>query len=89
MKIQVKQDHIRGGIQLDCKHCPIAIAVGEIVKTKVFVKVRKTSITVGNRTQNLPESAKDFITNFDLFREVKPFEFEIDIPAKYLKEKGD
>lgn len=77
MKIEVKAKHIRRGLRGDPKHCPIALAVDELLGiTNVYVENQE--IYLGKTRIYLPLVAQNFIEIFDEKKSLaKPFEFEI------------
>lgn len=92
--VKVTETHIRSGIRKTCSLCPIALAIGDVLKPDFEAKVRYGSVDLDHkknksqrRYRQLPESAKRFIRVFDGIDEGQPspFEFELDIPAELLK----
>jgi len=80
ININVTENDIRQGVPEDCNQCPIAIAA-----LRVFPE---TEIRVGDMIEvyplngddeewyDLPDSALEFISDFDDGKDVHPFSFE-------------
>ncbi len=88
--IKVTQYHIIKGHQKSCHFCPVALAIADVMKNTAMgrkdVTVYTTSYFVGDYTAPLPAFVSNFIHNYD-FNDImgEPFEFELNIPAEYLK----
>jgi len=96
MLIQVLQSHIDSGNHGNCRSCPIALAVKDVIREGItpVVSVTRIGLLVDGGIpleyaweSSLPKIATSFIVRFDASYEVKPFSFEIDIPSAHLKEK--
>ncbi len=92
--IKVTQDHIDVGRRKCTSECPIALAVASIVRPVVEPRVytrsimlRKTDPTERGIDFTLPQAAVDFIASFDAKMDVDPIEFDLDIPADFLKDQ--
>ena len=84
MKIKVTQEHIDNGLRSDCYYCPIALALKDATGFNWYVG----SIYIGNESTVitlLSNTTKDFIWRFDIAAMVIPFEFDIDIPSKFVR----
>jgi hypothetical protein len=85
VKVNVTQKHIDIGVPKDCKYCPIAFALRDLGFKHFDVGVISINIfesAYGDvKRINLPKNVGSFIQDFDAGREVKPFEFELDIPT--------
>ncbi len=84
MKIQVTKKHIEKGKAKDCERCPIALAILEQVPNCVSVDVTELDIcgclNCGTAFDiTIPRKASDFVVAFDNYRNVKPFEFELEL----------
>ena len=81
MKIQVTQEDIDAGKQKDIHCCPLALAIKRATGKEIQVVTDYFDLVTENDTQTyeLPEIAANFRRDFDHWRPVKPFEFEIDI----------
>ena len=84
MRIRVTQQDIDEGVQSNCFHCPVALAIKRAFKAaEVWVReiiiVRKAG---SQRTYVTPTAAVDFIERFDSamleFESPKPFSFTLD-----------
>ena len=74
--IRVTADDITKGEPSECRCCPIALAMQRrFPRSKV--NVGRISFRVGKWHGWLPESAQDFICNFDDNYLVKPFTFRL------------
>lgn len=78
--IHVNAEHIRHGISQECCHCPVALALFEQTKTP-YVVAGCHVVGLDKVEIPLPENARAFIAAFDEGEPVKPFAFEIDLPA--------
>lgn len=83
--VDVTRNHIQRGTRSNCGYCPIALAIKEIIKGPYDFSVRAASICFTKRSYQLPESAQNFICDFDAGWKVIPFSFELDIGEEYLK----
>lgn len=84
MKVQVTQSHIDKGVQASCYNCPISQSLLENNKELNEVIVKQGSVEMywkndGYSFYHLPESAMNFIRDFDAGEKVNPFEFELNI----------
>lgn len=77
MKIKVTQTDIETGQRCMSRQCPIARAIHRLVKCDVSVNV--VSAEINGKRVALPDSAIEFIDQFDRRKPVQPFEFEIDL----------
>jgi hypothetical protein len=84
VKIRVTQDDIDKGIQSNCVECPVARALNRAgIKGLVassFVSVVSVNDGPAGFFAELPRSANRFIERFDNYREVKPFNFFLNMP---------
>lgn len=89
--VQVTADDIMSGEPGDCRSCPIARALENLLKTDVSFSVR-TEVIVWHDwghdgvagEADLPQAASDFIGRFDNADPVEPFSFEVDLPGELL-----
>ncbi len=83
--IKVTEEHIQvasGG----CYDCPIALALLDETGRRWGVSAVTCFYRSGSLVLALPESARQFVADFDARREVLPFEFELPLePAKETK----
>lgn len=80
-KIHVTAEDIELGTPYSVDSCPIALAIrretgiaGAVGRETVRVRVRF------DRIIRLPRAATRFIPRFDSYREVKPFNFFLEVP---------
>lgn len=73
MLVKVTKEDIRHGVGDDCEHCPIALAIGRMLRPQCHVRVHHTEVLVyqsdgfvmlPTRLQLGPEAA-EFIRDFD------------------------
>lgn len=81
MKIEVADYDIDHGEQHDYAFCPIALACNRQGLSRTFVYDDVTwDASNGDRLRaSLPQSALDFIRDFDGDKPVSPFSFELDV----------
>lgn len=82
MKISVTEEHIIAGFVGSCTRCPVALAISHAlhqagISPLPIVFVDSNTIEIGSDQYNTPESASDFIKEFDNFCRPAPFEFEL------------
>lgn len=80
MKITVKQKHIDKGEKTKAMSCPIALAIKDYYWFPRRVVVGHCCCFIGknmDKTYPLPKEVTNFIQDFDMGLEVKPFSFEI------------
>lgn len=98
--IHVTQEDIDAGIRLDCGACPVALAInrhlGISQPSRPYVALITHRIEIGfwrvyqGHTQFINQviwwdnPAVTFVRAFDKSEPVKPFAFELDIPARLL-----
>ncbi len=90
--INVTQEDINGGIPKSCLYCPIAIAVKKKLKSEFICSVG-ISLSIRDKetgkylyqTDMFNHETSLFVKNFDVEYPVKPFNFKIFIPEKYLR----
>ena len=81
MKIKVTQDHINKGRRNTCALCPVALAIKEQVGAE-YICVGSYTISIGTNMisstiYTVPPECEKFMKDFDWFRDVSPFEFEL------------
>jgi hypothetical protein len=83
--ISVTEIDIDLGVRLDCWECPIARAMFRATGEKYSVD-GASAFVVGERHRrvSLPDSAIQFIRDFDLGNFPKPFEFEVEVDRQWL-----
>lgn len=80
MTIEVTQDDIDKGDEADCDKCPIALAINRATGKRWCVVWHRCWLDEDHSPSiDLPESAVDFIQDFDNDQSVKPFSFELAI----------
>ena len=94
--VKVKDFHIEQGTRGSTHSCPIALALEEIILPDIFPSVGSTNgfITFCDEKEDnnsplprivkMPDEATGFVAIFDRGGEVRPFAFELDIPAELL-----
>ncbi len=89
MQITVTQQDINFGVQGGRCTCPVAVAIRRILAAPYYVLVygkislRRPSSRITKRI-DIPDSVRTFVTEFDRGNPVQPFDFDIEIPEKYL-----
>ena len=88
--INLTDGHIEAGRPFRCLLCPVARAISEVLNPKAWTSVQGiyAELHIGEEWEpvDLPDEVSGFICAFDDGRDVEPFAFELDIPAKFLKE---
>jgi len=88
MIIQITQDDIKQGTVDNCDRCPIALAINRVLfvghHAKVMGSISIYTYVHRRFTCKTPDVAKQFINNFDLGNSVEPFEFDLEVPEKFL-----
>lgn len=77
--VRVTQDDIDRGVRGSTTDCPVARALCRAVPN-AFIRVWKDVAFVRIHRVEIPPKVRRFIHDFDDYRAVKPFSFEIDIP---------
>lgn len=90
--ISVTNKDIAEGCSGEASNCPVAKAGNRVLSSsfKCVVFVDFVIVPFGQPSCwdiRLPPKARNFIRDFDHNVPVKPFRFQLDIPAKYLKRK--
>jgi hypothetical protein len=91
VKISVTEQDIKEGSRGDCRFCPVALAIGRVIKygKRISVEYRhlniidKSNIPVRYKTCFiLPLKVTEFVEKFDLSFTIglKPFEFDLEFP---------
>jgi hypothetical protein len=80
MTVKVTKRHIQNG-KRGSTHCPVALAIIDLVETGLFVAVGMTLVDIDNKLFVLPEEAQRFIKLFDNGEECTPIEFEMRVKA--------
>jgi hypothetical protein len=78
--IDVTQDDIKEGEKASAEFCPIACAVRRLfpdsyIRVDDLLEVGPDDSDKDSEYYDLPESALEFIHNFDIGRHVEPFSF--------------
>lgn len=81
IRVHVTIDHINAGLRADCKKCPVALALGEILDIEDFA-VGDYDVYLENCRLRvfLPFAVGKFIQDFDSHKLVKPFSFTLEVP---------
>ena len=85
--IEVTQKDIEEGVAMDCKSCPVALAcMRHIDKVPGVISVEAATDLIlfkglKRYVCTTPAEAGKFINRFDVGIRVKPFSFELEIPA--------
>lgn len=93
--INVTAKHIQNGKRNNRGHCPVALALKEIISSNYIIEVLEKSIDIfsiypvnGNyydSSIDLPDDAINFIKEYDADHPIyKPFSFDLEIPEPYL-----
>lgn len=84
MLITVTQQHIDDGI-IECESCPISLALIDAGCIEPFVSDDVVAFRLKGKRRRItaspPMAAVKFIHKFDALGKVKPFSFELEIPA--------
>lgn len=83
MTINVTAEHIAKGEHGICSRCPIALAANEAAGVPSFVT--HEVVCFRKATIPMPDEARQFIANFDNYRAVEPFSFELPLEATDLR----
>jgi hypothetical protein len=94
--ITVTEEHIRHGIKRSTANCPVKLAIDEVVRSNVLVRVGNcliiqelgSVVKAGFYLSPLVEP-RLWIARFDNDLPVKPITFEINIPSRFLKFSAD
>lgn len=78
IKICVTDKDIASGERQNSSCCPVALAVRRVTGDICSVLYRSV-FCYGRGCAELPPEAQEFIVNFDRYKPVKPFEFEVDL----------
>lgn len=83
MRIQVSEQHIEHGLRGSCTKDPIALALRDAGFMHPWVSVDYIEVDGFNggfkrQHWSSPESVRNFIADFDAFRFIDPFEFELE-----------
>ena len=79
IRIEVTAEDIAAGKPDKCRECPIALAAIRAGIPEANVKKRCIFVAPTVRVL-LPDAAQRFIDDFDEFREVEPFSFDLELP---------
>jgi hypothetical protein len=91
--IRVTEEHIRKGRAKDCRACPVALAIEDVVRPDLMVWVDSKSVELidpglvecnvfGAR---ITDEVADRIQKFDFDGIMQPFAFDLDIPQEFLR----
>ncbi len=88
IKISVTQEDIDHGTASDCATCPVALALkrtlkgNEVIVEEVYAGVNYLYFFYKKRMVylcNTPRIVNKFMNDFDMGREVSPFDFEVEV----------
>lgn len=84
--VHVTEEHILNGIKGSFECCPVALAIQDVTNATVCVGESLICIWDGDTDLDLIPEPKitKFIIDFDDFKRVYPFDFEIDVPEEIL-----
>jgi hypothetical protein len=96
LKLQVKQSDITEGKQRDCGACAIARSVQRVLRSPFSASVGRFNVWIMKTEQDhdqpvaehridAPAEFEPFIRSFDGGTKTEPFDFQLPIPAQYLK----
>lgn len=77
IKIEVTQQDIDNGKRASCFYCPIALVCTRTFKELCLIGESYLGFIRGGKKYPLPQNARQFVTDFDHGRPVKPFTFEL------------
>lgn len=77
LKINVTKEHIRAGIRVSFKSCPIALALRE--SGVVNATAEHGGFGIKNPRHPMPKKVRRFIYAFDRAMPVKPFSFTVNV----------
>lgn len=99
-EVPLSQEHIENGERSQCRNCPAALAINDVLKPEYFAVVyaeifmifkdeRSTAMFGGERklgSYPLPEEASAFIDAFDHFDHeyISPFTFKVKLPKEII-----
>ena len=78
LTVEVTQQDIERGSLIECRSCPVALALQRATGREVEVAGPWFIFANSRRHFNLPESVRDFVAQFDSGVAVQPFSFEIE-----------
>ncbi len=91
--INVTKEDIEEGLSNDCYLCPIAVAIGRIIKDECRAMVHSSLINFYKRPNNkfittvyLPATAIQFIKLFDSVGQGEPFSFNVNVEDEIAQE---
>ncbi len=88
MIIKVKKKHINQGYRYSAGHCPIALAIKEVIGVRKRVLVPGNSVLLAHgREYELPFKVRRAIDYFDLHGEMKPFQFRLDLSSSIAQRR--
>lgn len=86
VRIYVTKDNIAKGERTQIYCCPVALALKRTLNKEALVNQSWIDINtvLGYHQLTTPQKASNFINNFDAGREVKPFQFTLEVPECLL-----
>ena len=84
--VSVTDKHIENGVKENVLSCPIALAMGDMGFEKAEVDVDNVWFMFQDVSYygRLPDSARDFVTDFDGSDDVAPIEFDCLVEVDHL-----
>ncbi len=88
--VTVTAGHLAAGTRQDPERCPIALALHDAFPAASYIAVNGEAITLNTCTDDPfmwdveitpPPEVAAFVDDFDAWRPVQPFKFELDYPA--------
>lgn len=88
IEIQITENHIKRGFMDNCRACPTAQAINEVLIPYAYAVVRRSRIFINTEKEILefscPIKVLQFIDSFDSGQPVEPMKFDLDIPESWL-----
>jgi hypothetical protein len=87
VKFAITQEDLDDGDRFNASSCPVALCSGRTLKRNdISVGCFSTFIGEGKERKqvSMPREMQDYIKNFDRRIEVRPVEFEMEIPDEFL-----
>jgi hypothetical protein len=94
--VQVNEYHIEQGAPSKRHNCPVSLAIINVLQPQYFPSVSGESIGVFYRCDicaqavtvwraEAPDAVAEFVDKFDDEGTAEPFEFDLDVPAEFLR----
>lgn len=82
--VSVTQKHIEVGIEGNCRKCPVALVIGELLNEGFFVEVGSSELHIFNKVKfsrfciiKMPAIARELVNCFDSTGSATPITFEL------------